>query len=103
MSELSLTPKRAAVEFHCPECKTVNPPFIFAPNVLDKMGFGHAEFITIACGAQVTAPESAADTRQCGCILTIALTAFEPDAALVAAARAAAMAQGGRGGSGGRG
>jgi hypothetical protein len=86
------------MEFNCPTCRTIRPPYGFHANRAVVPPIGEITYITIFCSAEVerhTAPlietSEPRPKGQCGAILGVQVVEFRPDAELEAALRRAGM------------
>ena|ERR1700758_3406693 len=69
---------------HCPECKTVAPPYGFVLNRYNLGVIGQIEYFTIYCAAPRAKLSVDPDTREikdpegCGCILGVNIISYQP-------------------------
>lgn len=82
--KLYVPPSAATVvspSFHCPECKTQNPPYGFVLNKHDLGLVGVVEYFTIHCAAVKTVYDSLNEPEAkgiCGCIFSVQILAYIP-------------------------
>lgn len=84
--KLYVPPSAATVvspSFHCPECKTQNPPYGFVLNKHDLGLVGVVEYFTIHCAAvrhvdRYPADAELPDPEICGCIFSVQILAYIP-------------------------